>query len=151
MKRKKRRVDETGSKALKPSRVLLPHNIQPSSLDNNIFKRNELVCQGTYFRDGNKIFIGDGVTLIKRGLDLLVYLKYSDTTGYIARLHKTKEKNVYLLIRHGKTFRIDLNTEITAVIVQIALNNNIVQFVNDLETKKGFLGGNGLEVKKWLP
>jgi len=130
-KKKKRRVDETESKALK--QALPPSIIQPPKpAHNDIFKHNKLICQGTYFRDKDKIFIGDGVTLIKRGLDLLVYLEFLGITGYIARLHKTKEKNIYLFVYCDDVFRIDLSMEITAVIVKIARSNNIVQFFSKM-------------------
>jgi hypothetical protein len=121
-----KRNEKTGSKAQQQTVEFYSQRVDISDC-NNIFYRNELICQGTYFRDRNKIFTGNGITLIKRGLDLLVYFEVFDVTGYVARLHKTKEKNVYLVIHQGKTFLIDLSLEITAL-VKIAHTNNIVQF-----------------------
>lgn len=119
---------ETGSEAQKTNPGFHPPTtIALTYLLTYILKLNELICQGTYLRDGNKIFIGDGITLIKRGLDLLIHLKYSNTTKHIARLHKTKTKKVYLFVCCNNVFRIDLSLEITAL-VKIAHTNNIVQF-----------------------
>jgi len=131
---KSKENEKTGSKAQHQPVEFYSPTIHPCLIA-HILKLNELICQGTYLRDGNRIFIGDGITLIKRGLDLLIHLKYSDTTRYITRLHKTKTKKVYLFVCCDNVFHIDLSLEITAL-VKIAHTNNIVQFFSSGKNEK---------------
>jgi hypothetical protein len=105
-----KRNDKTGSKAQRQPVGFYSqrHNI-PNG--NNIFYRNELICQGTFYRNKNEIFLVPfEVSLLKRGYDLLIEFKRFGITAY---------KNI--------PFEIDLSLEITAL-VKIAHTNNIVQF-----------------------
>jgi hypothetical protein len=128
MRKKKKRVEETGSKAQRFG-FYSPHNIQPSCFTDFIFKNFELICQGTYYRNKNEIFlIPFEVSLFKRNSDLLIEFKRFGITAYLAKLHKTKRKNVYLFFYKNIPFEIDLSLEITAL-VKIAQYTNSVQFV----------------------
>jgi hypothetical protein len=132
MRKKKKRVDETESKALE--RALLSKNIQPSFLTDFIFKNFELICQGTYFREGNEIFLVPfEVSLFKRNSDLLIEFKRFGITAYLAKLHKTKEKNIYRFCYKDTEFEIDFSNEITAVINKL---HNILTVCNLLPVER---------------
>jgi hypothetical protein len=122
-----KRNEKTGSKA--QHQPVGFYSQQPNIPNgNNIFYRNELICQGTFYRNKNEIFLVPfEVSLLKRGYDLLIEFKRFGITAYLAKLHKTKRKNVYLFFYKNIPFEIDLSLEITAL-VKIAHTNNIVQF-----------------------
>jgi hypothetical protein len=93
-----------------------------------------LICQGTFFREKNEILIVPyKVSLVKRGYDLLIEVKRFDFRGYVARLHKTKEKNVYRFYYKDATFEIDFSNEITVVINKL---NNILTVFNLLPVER---------------
>jgi len=132
MRKKKKRVDETESKALK--QALLSNNIQPSCFTDFIFKNFELICQGTFFREGNEVYlIPFEVSLFRRGGDLLIEFKRWNFRGYVARLHKTKEKNVYRFYYKDTEFEIDFSNEITVVINKL---HNILTVCNLLPVER---------------
>jgi hypothetical protein len=132
MRKKKKRVDETESKALE--QALLSNNIQPSFLTDFIFKNFELICQGTYFRDGNEIFLVPfEVSLFKRGGDLLIELKRFEIRACLAKLHKTKQKGIYRFYYKDATFEIDFSNEITVVINKL---HNILTVCNLLPVER---------------
>jgi len=127
MRKKKKRVEETGSKAQQFG-FYSPHNIQPSFLTDFIFKNFELICQGTYFRDGNEIYLVPfEVSLFKRGRDLLIQFNRFGTRGCIARLHKTNQKGIYRFYYKDATFEIDFSNDITVVINKL---HNILTVCN---------------------
>jgi hypothetical protein len=129
MRKKKKRVDETESKA--PKQALLSNNIQPSCFTDFIFKNFELICQGTYFRDGNEIYLVPfEVSLFKRGRDLLIQFNRFGARGYIARLHKTNQKGIYRFYYKDATFEIDFSNEITVVINKLHNILTVCNFVS---------------------
>jgi hypothetical protein len=133
MRRKKKRVEETGSKAQRFG-FYSPHNIQPSCFTDFIFKNFELICQGTFFREGNEIYlIPFEVSLFKRNGDLLIEFKRFKIRKCLAKLHKTERKNVYLFFYKNVPFEIDLSLEITAVINKL---HNILTVCNLLPVER---------------
>jgi len=133
MRKKKKRVDETGSKAQQFG-FYSPHNIQPSFLTDYIFKTFELICQGTYFRDGNEIFLVPfEVSLFKRNSDLLIEFKRFGITAYLTKLHKTKQEGIYRFYYKDATFEIDFSNEITVVINKL---HNILTVCNLLPVER---------------
>jgi hypothetical protein len=137
MRRKKKRVEETGSEAQHSPQAVGFHfqdNIQPSCFTDYIFKCFELICQGTFFREGNEIYLVPfEVSLLKRGEDLLIQLNRFGARGYIARLHRTKQKGIYRFYYKDATFEIDFSNEITVVINKL---NNILTVFNLLPVER---------------
>jgi hypothetical protein len=127
-----KRNEKTGSKAQRQPVGFYSQRHIPSG--NNIFYRNELICQGTYYRNKNEIFlIPFEVSLFKRNSDLLIEFKRFGITAYLAKLHKTKRKNVYLFFYKNVPFEIDLSLEITVVINKL---HNILTVCNFLPVER---------------
>jgi hypothetical protein len=64
---------------------------------------------------------------VKRGYDLLIEVKRWNFRGYVARLHKTKERNVYRFYYKDTEFEIDFSNDITVVISKL---HNILTVCN---------------------
>jgi hypothetical protein len=93
-----------------------------------------LICQGTYFRDGNEIFLVPfEVSLFKRGRDLLIRFNRFGVERYIARLHKTNQEGIYRFYYKDATFEIDFSNDITAVINKL---HNILTVCNLLPVER---------------
>jgi len=93
-----------------------------------------LICQGTYYRNKNEIFLVPfEVSLFKRNSDLLIEFKRLNFRGCIARLHKTKQKGIYRFYYKDATFEIDFSNEITVVIRKL---HNILTVCNFLPVER---------------